>query len=241
MEGGLNLGLGSGQFDLQLPQNIDLYEEIGKGKSGTVRKGKLNDKIVAIKIFMPQCKQSWTLEKEIYSLPQMMEKDSILKFLGVSERRDNLGQFECWLGTEYHPKGSLYDFLKANLVSWDDLCKIALSIGKGLAFLHEEIPANGKQEFKPVVAHRDFKSKNVLIKDDLTACISDFGLALKIEPGLNSNNQVAQVGTTRYMAPEVLECAISFEKNAFPRADMYACGLVLWELASRYDFESDLH
>ena len=68
-----------------------------------------------------------------------------------------------------------------------------------LEFLHEETPQRN------AIAHRDFKSKNVLIKDDLTACISDFGLALVSEPGLGSNTniQVAQVGTTRYMAPEV--------------------------------------
>lgn len=42
-----------------------------------------------------------------------------------------------------------------------------------------------------------------------------------------------QVGTRRYMAPEVLEGAINFTRDAFLRIDMYACGLVLWELASR--------
>ena len=42
-----------------------------------------------------------------------------------------------------------------------------------------------------------------------------------------------QVGTRRYMAPEVLEGAINFNRDAFLRIDMYACGLVLWELLSR--------
>ena len=42
-----------------------------------------------------------------------------------------------------------------------------------------------------------------------------------------------QVGTLRYMAPEVLEGAINFSRDAFLRIDMYACALVLWELASR--------
>ena len=42
-----------------------------------------------------------------------------------------------------------------------------------------------------------------------------------------------QVGTRRYMAPEVLEGAISFNRDAFLRIDMYACGLVLWELVTR--------
>ena len=35
------------------------------------------------------------------------------------------------------------------------------------------------------------------------------------------------------MAPEVLEGAINFSRDAFLRIDMYACALVLWELASR--------
>lgn len=42
-----------------------------------------------------------------------------------------------------------------------------------------------------------------------------------------------QVGTRRYMAPEVLEGAINFHRDAFLRIDMYALGLVLWELLSR--------
>ena len=42
-----------------------------------------------------------------------------------------------------------------------------------------------------------------------------------------------QVGTRRYMAPEVLEGAINFSRDAFLRIDMYACGLVLWEILTR--------
>lgn len=46
------------------------------------------------------------------------------------------------------------------------------------------------------------------------------------------------------MAPEVLEGAINFTRDSFLRIDMYACGLVLWELASRctvQDVNSYLH
>ena len=42
-----------------------------------------------------------------------------------------------------------------------------------------------------------------------------------------------QVGTRRYMAPEVLEGAINFQRDSFLRIDMYAMGLVLWELTAR--------
>ncbi len=51
----------------------------------------------------------------------------------------------------------------------------------GLAHLHQELPPRGTLDKKVAVAHRDFKSKNVLLKDDLTACIGDFGLALVLE------------------------------------------------------------
>lgn len=49
----------------------------------------------------------------------------------------------------------------------------------------------------------------------------------------DSNPLSCQVGTRRYMAPEVLEGAINFQRDSFLRIDMYAMGLVLWELVSR--------
>jgi activin receptor type-2 len=56
-------------------------------------------------------------------------------------------------------------------------------MARGLTHLHEEVPASKVDACKPAVAHRDFKSKNVLLKSDLTACIADFGLALIFYPG----------------------------------------------------------
>ena len=87
------------------------------------------------------------------------------------------------LNNGHYLAGSLHDFLKSNTVSWDILCKIADSIASGLAHLHEEHPPKNTLDVKLAVAHRDFKSKNVLIKNDLTACIGDFGLAKIFEPG----------------------------------------------------------
>ena len=41
--------------------------------------------------------------------------------------------------------GSLCDFLKSNVVTWDELCKIAHTMARGLAHLHEELPKTGRQ------------------------------------------------------------------------------------------------
>jgi activin receptor type-2B len=155
-----------------------------------------------------------------------------LSFIGVEKRGDGL-QAEFWLITAYHERGSLCEYLKTNVVTWPELCRISESMARGLMHLHEEMSGSKGQGHKPAVAHRDFKSKNVLLKKDLTACIADFGLGLIFHPGKPCGDTHGQVGTRRYMAPEVLEGAINFSRDAFLRIDMYACGLVLWELVSR--------
>lgn len=64
--------------------------------------------------------------------------------------------------------------------------------------LHEAIPGKSANEpAKPTVAHRDFKSKNVLLKSDMTACIADFGLAITFEAGKSCGDTHGQVGTRR--------------------------------------------
>ena len=114
----------------------------------------------------------------------------------------------------------------------------------GLEYLHRKIglPNSLAPVYKPVIAHRDFKSKNILLSGDMRACIADFGLALVFEPtaesdGVNEQHQkqlVGRAGTPRYMAPELLDGAMEFGRiDAYRATDVYACALVLWELMSR--------
>ncbi|XP_053119702.1 activin receptor type-2A isoform X2 [Hemicordylus capensis] len=209
---------------------LQLLEVKARGRFGCVWKAQLLNEYVAVKIFPIQDKQSWQNEYEIYSLPGM-KHENVLQFIGAEKRGTNI-DVDLWLITAFHEKGSLTDFLKANVVSWNELCHIAETMARGLAYLHEDIPGL-KDGHKPAISHRDIKSKNVLLKNNLTACIADFGLALKFEAGKSAGDTHGQVGTRRYMAPEVLEGAINFQRDAFLRIDMYAMGLVLWELASR--------
>ena len=77
--------------------------------------------------------------------------------------------------------GSLSDYLRVHELSTRELFNIISTMAKGLAFLHSDKNIYDPHRInKPAIAHRDFKSKNVLLKQDsnglLSAVISDFGL-----------------------------------------------------------------
>jgi len=138
---------------------------------------------VAVKVFPSSDRQSWLAERSFYALPHISSGGGILEFIGAE-----MSGTDYWLVTAYHEHGSLQDYLKRDVITVDELLRIALSMCHGLAFLHTPI---GK---KPPVAHRDFKSRNVLIRHDLTACVADFGLALMLDhyPG-NVHSQVVEI------------------------------------------------
>lgn len=65
---------------------------------------------------------------------------------------------------------------------------------------------------KPCIAHRDIKSKNILVKTDGECVIADFGLAVTYyqKTGKMNLTNNPRVGTKRYMAPEVLDQVLVF-------------------------------
>ncbi|XP_044020770.1 activin receptor type-2A-like [Aphidius gifuensis] len=150
-----------------------------------------------------QSKDVWKNELNTFKIPQL-KHDNILNFIGGNPYYSN-DKPEYWIITDYHENGSLYDYIKKNILNGNDMCKIAETMVKGVRHLHSEIPGNMAYEYKPAIAHRDFKSQNVLIKSDKSACIANFGFAIEFEPGNVCSNVHVQVGTARYMAPEALE------------------------------------
>ncbi|KAM3181667.1 hypothetical protein ACTXT7_013927, partial [Hymenolepis weldensis] len=267
---------------------------------------------VAIKVFPEAERKSWETELELYRLPRI-KHPNILHFIGIdkvtrdpSEEGDDQDRTsgsstsgcgpltEYWLVTDYLAHGSVYDYIHSSELSWGQMLWIAMGMARGLSYLHTELPCTATQYPKPSIAHRDFKSRNVLLKADLTPCISDLGLATRLETGRgfgDAHLQVSKlyalllstveeerikncstclyssscinnttthdftkdqypiliefelykrvksrpykVGTARYMAPEVLDGAIQFTRDAFLRIDVYALGLVIWELMTR--------
>ena len=73
----------------------------------------------------------------------------------------------------------------------------------------------------------------------LTACAIRVAMTtLPITLSLSLSLSLSQVGTSRYMAPEILEGAVKFDEEAFLRVDIYAFGLILWEMLSCCDISN---
>ncbi|XP_059138990.1 bone morphogenetic protein receptor type-1B-like [Physella acuta] len=214
-----------------IAKQITLVRSIGKGRFGEVWKGKWRGENVAVKIFFTTEEQSWFRETELYQTV-LLRHDNILGFI-AADIKGTGSWTQLYLITDYHENGSLYDYLQAHALDTSEMLILAHSAACGISHLHVEIFGT---RGKPAIAHRDIKSKNILVRRNGTCCIADLGLAVRY---VSETNEVdiasnTRCGTKRYMAPEVLE--ENLNKNHFDsykQADMYSFGLVLWEIARR--------
>lgn len=93
------------------------------------------DNLVAVKVFAMQDRNSWQTEKDVFSLPQM-KHNNLLNYLGAERRGEGIDTV-YWLVTEYHPNGSLWDYLKSHTVNLNQLLTIVQGIGAGKHLYHK--------------------------------------------------------------------------------------------------------
>ncbi|XP_041920865.1 bone morphogenetic protein receptor, type IAa isoform X1 [Alosa sapidissima] len=214
-----------------IAKQIQTVRLIGKGRYGEVWLGRWRGEKVAVKVFFTREEASWFRETEIYQTV-LMRHENILGFI-AADINGTGASTQLYLITDYHENGSLCDYLKFTTLDTAALLRLAYSAACGLCHLHTEIYGT---QGKPAIAHRDLKSKNILIKKNGTCCIADLGLAVKFNSDTNEVDVPlnTRVGTRRYMAPEVLDETMN--KNhfqAYIMADIYSYGLVVWEMARR--------
>ncbi|NP_001298255.1 TGF-beta receptor type-2 precursor [Oreochromis niloticus] len=217
-----------------LPIELDLL--VGKGRFAQVYKAKLKQttwnqfETVAVKVFPYEEYASWKNEKDIFSNTDLRH-ENILHFLTAEERKV---EKQYWLITAFHPRGNLQEYLTHHVISWQELQVLSSSLARGVAHLHSDRLPCGRP--KVPIVHRDLKSSNILVKNDGTCCVCDFGLGLCLDSSLSVDDLAnsGQVGTARYMAPEVLEARLNLENiESFKQTDIYSMALVLWEMTSR--------
>ncbi|XP_017319072.1 bone morphogenetic protein receptor, type IAa [Ictalurus punctatus] len=214
-----------------IAKQIQTVRLIGKGRCGEVWLARWRGEKVAVKVFCTREEASWFRETEIYQTV-LMRHDNILCFIAADINGTGASS-QMYLITDYHENGSLYDYLKFTTLDTQALLKLAYSTACGLCHLHTEIYGT---HGKPAIAHRDLKSKNILVKRNGTCCIADLGLAVKFN---SDSNEVdiplsTRTGTRRYMAPEVLDESLSKNHfHAYVMADIYSYGLVMWEMGRR--------
>ncbi|XP_023692423.1 bone morphogenetic protein receptor type-1B [Paramormyrops kingsleyae] len=214
-----------------IAKQIQMVKQIGKGRYGEVWMGRWRGERVAVKVFFTTEEASWFRETEIYQTV-LMRHENILGFI-AADIKGTGSWTQLYLITDYHESGSLYDYLKSTTLDSRAMLRLAYSSISGLCHLHTEIFGT---QGKPAIAHRDLKSKNILVKRNGTCCIADLGLAVKF---ISDTNEVdippnTRVGTKRYMPPEVLDESLNRKHfQSYIMADMYSFGLILWEIARR--------
>ena len=86
----------------------------------------------------------------------------LLGFIGADIKDDYV--FQRWLVFDYHANGSVYDYLQTHVLDIKSMLKMVAGIAEGLHHLHKEILTFTVN--KPAIAHRDMKTKNLLVKFD---------------------------------------------------------------------------
>ncbi|CAI0547852.1 unnamed protein product, partial [Linum tenue] len=218
------LDLQTGLFTLRqiktATNNFDAVNKLGEGGFGCVYKGELADgTIIAVKQLSSKSKQGNREFVTEVGMISALQHPNLVKLYGC-----------CVEGNQLI---LIYEYMENNCLSralfgkdpacrlkldWPTRQKVCLGVARGLAYLH------GESRIR--IVHRDIKTSNVLLDKDMSAKISDFGLA-KLHEDEDTHISTRVAGTIGYMAPEyaMRGCLTS-------KADVYSFGVVALEIVS---------
>jgi serine/threonine protein kinase len=198
------------------PTDLTFHRPIARGSFGQVFLGQhgRTRQLLAIKRLHEILRTERTFipfEREV-EISTRLQHFAILPFVGFT-----ISQPFCLI-TEYMSGGTLHGRLRGSgpPLNGTQLTLIALGIVSGMEYLHTE-----------GLIHRDLKSANILLDADDNPRICDFGVSRR---GTGGEQMTRYVGTPSHMAPELLS-----EEPYDSSVDVYAFGMMLWEMISRTD------
>ncbi len=197
-------------------EEIDLLQPIGAGSYGEVYKAVVRGRVVAVKKLHVKSLKAEQVEAFCLEAALMcqLEHPNIVGFVGAVTEPSSL----CII-TEFCQRGSLADLLLNSSVqmSFQQKLRCALDAASGMLYLHS---------WNPVILHRDLKSDNLLVDENWRIKVGDFGLTRF----MTAKKAMTQVGTPMWMAPEII-----LGRQYTEKADIYAFGIILWELLTRLE------
>ncbi|KAI9075490.1 hypothetical protein K1719_042538 [Acacia pycnantha] len=194
-------------------------DKLGEGAHGTVFKGKLSSEIqVAVKVLNNSDHDGKDFINEMGTMGKI-HHINVVRLLGFCADGCHRA-----LVYDFFPNGSLQKFVsspdnKESFMGWLKLQQIALAIARGIEYLHQGCDYR--------ILHFDINPRNVLLDDNFTPKISDFGLAKLCSKNQNTVSMTATRGTLGYIAPEVFSRNFG---NVSYKSDIYSYGMLLLEM-----------
>ncbi|XP_022151362.1 probable L-type lectin-domain containing receptor kinase S.5 [Momordica charantia] len=202
--------------------NFDPKNRLGRGGFGTVYRGNLMNRDVAVKRISENSRQGkQEFVAEVATIGGLHHKN-LVKLMGwCYKKRDLL------LIYEYMPNGSLDKLIFSShdksspTPNWEIRRNIICGVAEALDYLH-----NGCEKR---VLHRDVKPSNIMLDSKLEAKLGDFGLARAIRRTEQTHHSTRGLaGTYGYMAPEIF-----LTRRATAETDVYAFGILVLEVVCR--------
>ncbi|KAL1556794.1 rust resistance kinase Lr10-like [Salvia divinorum] len=194
-------------------------EKLGEGGYGVVYKGKLSTEIsVAVKVLNNSKENGEEFVNEVKTIGRIHHVN-VVRLVGFCAEG-----FRRVLVYEFLPNESLEKFIfqsesKRASLSWEKLLEIALGIAKGVEYLHQGCDQQ--------ILHFDIKPHNILLDQNFSPKVCDFGLAKLCSKEQSAVTMTAARGTMGYIAPELL--SRTFGRVSY-KSDVYSFGMLLLEM-----------